>query len=249
VAGTYFAALDLRFWVALGTTASSAPTSATSLTEVLSLTNTSISVNSDTQQVLDYQSDFGFTSQIVTGNSYTISCALNLDPTSEGYKVLKRAAQDSAQNVAVRWYRELPLVGPSNADPQVDAGVAFVSNWSESLEAGSIASCSFDLLGYGAPKNYQQGDPIATLTVTSGGSGLAEAASAVPLVALTPAGGNGSGKSATVTTTVDGSGVIQTVTIVDGGNNYKVGDTLTILDASVYGSGDTLPVLTVATVA
>jgi hypothetical protein len=167
VAGTYFAALDLRFWVKIGTTASTAPTSTSTMTEVLSLTNASISVSSDTQDVLDYSTDFGFKSSIVTGNSYTISAALNLDPTSNAYLILKRAAQNSANNVAVQWYRELPLVGSGNTNPQVDSGVAFVGNWSESLEAGSIAACSFDLVGYGAPKNYQQGDGIATLTVAS----------------------------------------------------------------------------------
>lgn len=247
MAGTYFAALDLRFWVKLGTTASTAPTAATGMTEILSLTNTSISVSSDTQEVLDYATDFGFKSQIVTGNSYTINCALNLDPTSTGYMILKRAAQTSADNVAVEWYRELPLVGTGNDNPQVDAGVAFVSNWSESLEAGSIASVSFDLVGYGAPKNYQQGDPVATLTITNGGSGLT-AQTGVALVGVTPAQGNGSGKNGTVTITVNGSGVIQTATIVAGGQNYKVGDTLTITDATVFGSGDTACVLTVATV-
>jgi hypothetical protein len=68
-------------------------------------------------------------------------------------------------------------------------------------------------------------------------------------VATTPAAGNGSGKNATATITVNGSGVIQTVTVVNAGENYKVGDVLTINDPTVYGSGDTLPVLTVATVA
>ena len=217
------------------------------MTEILSLTNAGISVSSDTQTVLDYSTDFGFSSQLVTGNSYTISCQLNLDPTSTGYLTLKRAAQTSANNVAVQWYRELPLVGTGNTDPQVDAGVAFVSNFSESLEAGSIASVSFDLLGYGAPKNYQQGDGIATLTITNGGNGLS-AGTGVALVGLSPAQGNGSGKNATATITVNGSGVIQTATIVASGENYKVGDTLTITDPAVLGTGDTACVLTVATV-
>jgi hypothetical protein len=247
VAGTYFAALDLRFWVKAGTTASSAPTSSSTMTEVLSLTNASISVSSDTQDVLDYSTDFGFKSSIVTGNSYTISAALNLDPTSTGYLILKRAAQTSANNVAVQWYRQLPLLGAGNTDAQVDAGVAFVGNWSESLKAGSVAAVTFDLVGYGAPKNYQQGDGIATLTVTNGGLGLS-AQTGVPLVSTTPAQGNGSGKNATVTITVNGSGVIQTATIVASGENYKVGDVLTIDDPTVFGTGDTLPVLTVATV-
>jgi hypothetical protein len=247
MAGAYFASLDVRLWIKLGTTASAAPTSSSTMTEVLSMTNASISVSSDTQTVLDYSTDFGFATQLVTGNNYSISCALNLDPTSEGYLTLKRAAQTSANNVAIQWYRELPLVGTSNDNPQVDAGVAFVSNWSESLEAGSVASVSFDLLGYGAPKNYRQGDPVATLTITGAGSGLT-AGTGVALVSTTPAQGNGSGRNATATITVNGSGEIQTTTIVAGGQGYKVGDVLTISDGAVVGSGDTAPVLTVATV-
>jgi hypothetical protein len=86
------------------------------------------------------------------------------------------------------------------------------------------------------------------LTVTNGGLGLAAAASAVPLVPVTPKAGQASGRGATATTTVNGSGVIQTVTIVAGGNNFVVGDTVTIDDASVFSSGDTAPVLTVATI-
>lgn len=246
MAGTYFAALDIRLWLKLGTTASTAPTASAGMTEILSLTNSSIAVSSDTQDVLDYSTDFGFKSQIVTGNSYSISCALNLDPTSDGYKILKKASMTSAQGVAVEWYRELPLVGTSNDHPQVDAGVAFVSNWSESLEAGSISSVTFDLTGYGAPKNYQQGDAIATLTVTNGGAGLT-AGSGKALVSTSPAQGNGSGKGATVDITVS-SGVITAATIASGGTNYKVGDVLTITDPTVFGTGDTAPVLTVATV-
>lgn len=246
MAGTYFAALDLRFWVKLGTTASTAPTSTSGMTEILSLTNAGISVSSDTQDVLDYSTDFGFKTSIVTGNSYSLSCALNLDPTSAGYLLLKRAAQTSANNVALEWYRQIPLVGTSNDHAQVDAGVAFVSNWSESLEAGSIASVTFDLTGVGAPLNYQQGDAIATLTITSGGVGLT-AGTGIALVSTSPAQGNGSGKNATATITVS-SGVIQSTTIVSGGQNYKVGDVLTIVDPAVVGAGDTAPVLTVATV-
>lgn len=246
--GTYFAALDLRFWLKLGTTASVAPTSNSTMTEILSLTNSSISVSSETQQVLDYSTDFGFASQIVTGNSYNLSCNLNLDPTSAGYKILKQAAQNSANNVAVEWYRELPLVGSTNSDPQVDAGVAFVANWSENLEAGSIASVTFDLLGFGAPKSYQQGDGIATLTITNGGNGLT-AQTGIALVGTNPAQGNASGRGATATITVNGSGVIQTTTIVAAGTNYRVGDVLTMVDATVVGEGDTPPILTVATVA
>lgn len=246
MAGTYFAALDLRFWVKLGTTASSAPTSSSGMTEILSLTNTSISQSSDTQDVLDYATDFGFKSQIVTGNSYSLSCQINLDPTSDGYLILKRAAQQSANNVAVEWYRELPLVGSGNTDPQKDSGVAFVSNWSESMEAGNIATCSFDLLGFGTPKNYQQGDTIATLTISTAGSGLT-AKNNVALVPLNPTAGNASGIGGQVDLTVT-DGAVTAISIDNGGTNYRVGDTLTVTDTDVVGNGDVAPVFTVATV-
>jgi hypothetical protein len=70
----------------------------------------------------------------------------------------------------------------------------------------------------------------------------------VALVSTSPAQGNGSGKNGTATITVNGSGIIQTATIVAGGQSYKVGDVLTMNDPAVLGSGDTAPVLTVATV-
>lgn len=246
--GTFFASIDVRFWVKPGTTASAAPLNSSTMTEVLSLANASVQGSTDSTQVQDYSTGFGFKRQLVTGNSYTISCQLNLDPTSEGYKTLKRAWKRGALGETVQWYRQLPLVGPGNTDPQTDAGVAFVTNWSEDLQSGGVATCNFDLTGDGEPKDYQQGDGIATLTVTSGGNGLA-AGTGVALVSTTPAQGSLSGKNATATITVNGSGVIQTATIVTAGENYKVGDVLTITDPAVVGTGDTAPVLTVATVA
>ena len=116
------------------------------------------------------------------------------------------------------------------------------------MNNGQVATISFTLEGQGAPTDYQQGSGIATLTITNGGNGLS-AGTGVALVSTTPAQGNLSGRNATVTTTVNGSGVIQTATIVAAGANYKVGDVLTITDPTVFGTGDTAPVLTVATVA
>ena len=245
--GTFFASIDVRFWVKPGTTASAAPTTSSTMTEVLSLSNASVQGSTDSQQVQDYSTGFGFKRQLVTGNAYTIACQLNLDPTSDGYKTLKRAWKRSALGETVQWYRQLPLVGAGNTDPQTDAGVAFVSNWQEDLQSGGVATCSFELTGDGEPKDYQQGNGIATLTITNGGSGLS-AGTGVALISTTPAQDSLSGKNATATITVNGSGVIQTATIVAAGQNYKVGDVLTITDPTVYGSGDTLAQLTVATV-
>lgn len=245
--GTYFAAFDIRFFVKAGTTASAAPLTSAGMTEVLSLSNASLQGNTDSTQVQDYSTGFGFRPSLVTGNGYSISCSLNLDPTSEGYKVIKRAWRRSAAGETLQFYRELPVVGTGNTDPQTDVGVAFVANWQEDLQSGNVATCTFDLTGYSEPLDFQQGNGIATLTLTDPGSGLS-AGTGVALVAKTPSHGNLSGKNATATITVNGSGVIQTATIVAKGQNYKVGDTLTITDPAVVGTGDTPPVFTVATV-
>jgi len=246
--GAYFASLDIRLWLKEGTTASEPPTSSTGMTEILSLSDASLQTTSETQIATDYQTPFGYGSLLVTGKSWTLPLQLNLDTTSDGYKLLRRSDNNGAKGVTVQAYRALPLVGSGNTNPQVDAGVAFVSNYQETMARGNIATVSFTLQGYGAPLAYQQGNPIATLTITTPGAGLS-AGTAVPLVPVTPGPGNLSGLGATATITVNGSGVIQTATIVAGGKNFRVGDTLTITDPAVVGAGDTAPLFTVATVA
>lgn len=247
MSGAFFAAFDLRFWIKAGTTASATPTTSATMTEVLSLSNASVQGTSQSQRVTDYSSRFGFGKAIITETGYSIPCNLNLDPTSEGYKIIKRAFRNGAVGETVQWFRQLPVVGTGNDHGQVDAGVALVTNLQEDFAAGNVATISFTLEGYGAPSDYQQGDGIATLTITNGGNGLS-AGTGVALVSTTPAQGNLSGRNATATITVNGSGVIQTATIVAAGQNYKVGDVLTMDDPAVVGSGDTAPVLTVATV-
>jgi hypothetical protein len=147
--GAFFAALGYRFYVKAGTTASAAPTSASGMTEVLSLTNAGIQGASDATDVLDYGSTQGFKASLITGQSYTIPCAMNLDLNNAGYKVLKQAALDAATGVTVEWYRESPEMSATGA-PEVHAGVAFVTDFSEDIEAGNVASVSFTLTGYGA---------------------------------------------------------------------------------------------------
>ena len=246
--GAYFAALNIQLWLKEGTTASAPPTSSTGMTEILSLSDASLQTTSETQTATDYGTPFGYGSLLVTGKSWTMPLQLNMDTTSEGYKLLRRADNNSATGTTVQVYRAVPLVGTSNTNPQVDTGVAFVSNYQETMARGGIATVSFTLQGYGAPLTYQQGNPIATLTITTPGNGLS-AGTGVALVPVTPAPGNLSGVGATATITVNGSGVVQTATIVIGGKSFKVGDTLTITDPAVVGVGDTAPLFTVATVA
>ena len=244
----FFVAYDYRLWVELGTTASAIPTSRSTMTEIINIDNVGIASNSDTVNAIDYASEAGFAKQLVSGNSWSMPFSMNMDVTSAGYKLMERAFLQSANGVCLKMWRESPVTDGSSDDPEIVAAIVQVSGLSEDIQAGNVAKVTGTLNGYGAYYKYQQGNSIATVTVTNGGLGLVAAASAVPLVPLTPAAGQASGRNATATTTVNGSGVIQTVTIVAGGNNFVVGDTLTITDASVYGSGDTAPVLTVATV-
>lgn len=147
--GAFFNALNYRFWVKAGTTASAVPTTSTGMTEVLSLTNAGIQSSTDTQDVLDYGSSLGYKAKLVTGNSYNIPMEMNLDLNDAGYAVLKQASLDAANGVTVQWYRESPEMS-ATGNPEKHAGVAFVTNFSESIQAGNVATVSFTLEGYGA---------------------------------------------------------------------------------------------------
>ena len=85
------------------------------------------------------------------------------------------------------------------------------------------------------------GGPITALTITDGGAGFIDGSytgvEAYPLGTAGPLGREGSlGENATVNVTV-ASGIITSVTVVGGGNGYKVGDTIGIKTEDVEGSG------------
>ena len=147
--GAFFAALGYRFYVKAGTTASTAPTASTGMTEVLSLTNAGIQGASTTTDVLDYGSTQGFNASLVTGQSYTVPCTMNLNLNDAGYAILIQAALDAAMATTVEWYRESPEMS-STGSPEYHSGVAFVTDFSEDITAGNVASVSFTLTGYGA---------------------------------------------------------------------------------------------------
>lgn len=147
--GAFFNSLNFRFYVKLGTTASTAPTASAGMTEVLSLTNAGIQGSSTTQDVVDYQSTQGFTAALVTQQSYNIPCTMNLNLNDAGYAILKEAALDAAEGKTVEWYRESPEMS-ATGDPEYHSGVAFVTDFSENIEAGNIAQVTFTLTGYGA---------------------------------------------------------------------------------------------------
>lgn len=148
--GAFFAAFGYELWVATGTTASTAPTDTTGLTRIYSLDNAGIQGTSDLVDVIDYDSSAGFKANIVTGNSYSISCSMNLDVTDAGYALLKNASLNAGSGTTLRWFRITPVTDGSGDDPETHAGVAFVTNFSEDIVAGNVAKVTFDLSGYGA---------------------------------------------------------------------------------------------------
>jgi hypothetical protein len=245
--GVYKAALNIRLFMKLGTTASSVPTSSIGMTEILSLSDASISTQPEKQSASDYQTPNGYSQQLITKKTASMPIQLNLDVTSAGYALLKRAENGAPSGVTVQMWRELPLFGSTNTDPQAEAAVGFIENYNEAFANGGIMTITFNFINYSSVYTYQQGDGLATLTLTNPGAGLT-AGTGIPLVPVTPAAGDMSGLGGTATITVNGSGVIQTATIVDAGRNFRVGDTLTMTDPAVVGVGDTAPLFTVATV-
>ena len=252
MSGAYFASLDYQLYVGLGTTASSAPTSSSGLTEVLSLTNASIDGSTDsTDAPLDYSSKYGWKNPLMTNVGWSVPAAMNLALGDAGYKMLKQAWLSGAAGTALRLYRVSPVKDGSGDNAEVHSGICFVEGFQESVQAGDVATVSFTFRGYGSLLWYPQGNPIATLTVTTNGSGLTPATySGVSLIGSSPAQGVGSGRSATADIVVAGGGTVTAApTVVAGGTNYKVGDILTVAAGTVGDAGsDTLPTFTVATV-
>jgi len=231
----YFAAFNYRMWVNAGTTASLNPTNRTSFSELINGSNFGLQGSSDSQNVLDYASSFGFQTQLVTGNSYSIPVTLNLDVTSTGYHLCKTAFRDSAGSATLQWWRETPVTDGSSASyPEVHTGVAQVSDFSEDVQAGNIATVSFTLTGYGAYKWVKQGNTgvVTAMTLTGGSTGSGLANATYTGVALY----GGSGVGATATIVVSG-GVATTVTLVAGGRGYTTGEALSPLLSAVGGAG------------
>lgn len=148
--GAFFTALGYRFWVKLGTSASTAPTASTGMTEVLSLDNAGINISTDTTDVLDYGSSLGFKASVVTGQSYEVPMSMNLNLNDAGYLLLRQAAQEAASGTTVEWYRESPEMSATGS-PEKASGIAWVTNFQEQIQAGNVAKVSFTLRGYGQP--------------------------------------------------------------------------------------------------
>ena len=156
---SFFAAFGYKTFIAEGDTCSDVPAASGSMTEVKNLTNFAIQSSSDTEDVQTYDYDSsgsgGWSNSVVTGNSYTVDCTLNIDMLDAGYLILKKAALESATGTTVEWFRESPTPagdcdsGMPISTAETHAGVAFVTNFSEDIQAGNVAAVTFTLTGVG----------------------------------------------------------------------------------------------------
>lgn len=144
-------AIGYRLWMANATSASdSHPTSSSNLTEILNLTNAGIEGSTDTQEVIDYGTTGGFKKAVAVSQGYSVPMSMNLDTVDAGYLLLKAAARNAPTGQFVKWYRESPDPGASVATVEKHAGIGIITDFSESIEAGGIATVSFTLQGYGS---------------------------------------------------------------------------------------------------
>lgn len=154
---SFYAAFGYKTYIKEGDACSVAPPNSTGMTEVKNLSNFALQSSSDTTEVQTYDdSAGGWAASVVTGNSYTVDCTLNIDMLDAGYLILKKAALESALGVTVEWFRESPTPsgdcdsGLPIIAAETHAGVAYVTNFSEDITAGNIAAVTFTLSGLNA---------------------------------------------------------------------------------------------------
>jgi hypothetical protein len=111
---SFFNAFGYTFFGAKGTTSSTPPVAAGSLTRIKNLSNAGIQSSTQTQTVTVYDAEtLGWARQIPTENSYTMDCTLNIDTQEASYRMLKECARDASAGVLLRWFRETPLTASS----------------------------------------------------------------------------------------------------------------------------------------
>ena len=151
---SFYAAFGYKTFLKEGDACSTPPSDKTGMTEVKNLTNFALQTTSDSEEVKTYDdSAYGWSANIVTGQSYSVDCTLNIDMLDPGYLLLKKASLEAAQGTTVEWYRESPkTAGDCETGAAIDqvethAGVAYVTDFSEDIQAGNVAAVSFTLAG------------------------------------------------------------------------------------------------------
>ncbi|MFZ9061840.1 MAG: hypothetical protein ACO218_11560 [Steroidobacteraceae bacterium] len=243
--GEYLINFDHELWIAKGTTTSAIPTSTTGLTKVFNLTDASMTSTSSTQNVNDYDSDPTSEKAAVLSISKTMPIVLNLSPGDPGYQILMEVNERGTENLAVQYFRQSAKVPGTLGTGEVRAGIATVTGFNEGRAVAGVGAITFTLTAFGGSTWYPQGQAAATVTVTTGGSGMTAATyEDVPLIPV----GIG-GRNITADITVAAGGLVSVApTIVLGGQNVRVGDVYTVAAANMGGAG-VMPTFTVATVA
>lgn len=171
----FFNAFGYKFYAKKGTSSSTAPTASTGLTEIKNLSNAGISSSSDSQEVITYDtSTNGWKQQIITANSYTISCELNIDTKDSGYKLLKEASRDCATGVMIEWFRETPgavaTTGPAATLGVTSNGGSGITATGAALTGVAVTSTSGS--GTGLTVNLTvAGGVVTAAAINAGGTG------------------------------------------------------------------------------
>jgi hypothetical protein len=114
---------------------------------LLGLTNAALETDTSTEDVVTYDDETkGFNISLPTSKSWSISLSGVADYKDAGYHVLRLTEQNTvADALRVKILR----IGPTGSNEAV-YGYGTLNGYSESIEAGSIASWEATVQGYGA---------------------------------------------------------------------------------------------------
>jgi len=110
------------------------------------LTNAALETDTDTEDIVTYDDDTkGFNVSLPTSKSWSVSLAGVADFKDAGYHVLRLTEQNTvADALRVKFLR----IGPTGTTEAI-YGYGTINGYTESIEAGSIASWEATLQGYG----------------------------------------------------------------------------------------------------
>jgi len=110
------------------------------------LTNAALETDTDSEDVVTYDDENkGFNVSLPTSKSWEVAIAGVADFKDAGYHILRLTERNTiADSLRVKFLR----VGPTGTDEKV-YGYGTLSGYTESIEAGSIASWEATLTGYG----------------------------------------------------------------------------------------------------
>lgn len=131
----------------LGSTPAAEPTDGTmNPVAMRGLTNASLETDTDSEEVITYDTDTkGFSQPVATGKSWSVSLSGVADFGDAGYQIMRLTELNTvADSLRVKFAR----VGPTGTTETL-YGYGTFSGYTESIEAGSIVTWDMTLEGYG----------------------------------------------------------------------------------------------------